>query len=83
MNVKYIKLKRGNFYKIKISPDFVLCPPNPEKINSKMLTFFRECYLEPIIVDENYFLVDGYCSYLIAKQVGTDFVKIKQVRVEE
>lgn len=83
MSIKYVKLKKGCFHQIKIPPDFVLSPPNPEKIISKMLTFFRECYLEPIIVDENYFIVDGYCSYLIAKQVGTDFVKIKQVRVEE
>lgn len=83
MNIKFIKLKRREFYQIKISPDFVLSPPNPEKIISKMLTFFRECYLEPIIVDENYFLVDGYCSYLIAKQVGTGFVKIKMARVEK
>lgn len=83
MNIKFIKLKRREFYQIKIPPDFVLSPPNPEKIISKMLTFSRECYLEPIIVDENYFLVDGYCSYLIAKQVGTDFVKIKMARVEK
>ena len=83
MNIEFVKLKRREFYKIKISPDFVLSPPNPEKIISKILTFFRECYLEPIIVDENYFLVDGYCSYLIAKQVGTDFVKIKMARVKK
>ena len=83
MNIEFVKLKRREFYKIKISPDFVLSPPNPEKIISKMLTFFRERNLEPIIVDENYFLGDGYCSYLIAKQVGTDFVKIKMARIEE
>ena len=81
MSVKYVNIKNSEFYKIKISPDFVLSPPRTEKIIEKMLMFFRECYLEPIIVDRNFFLVDGYCSYLIARHVGTDFVKIKQVRV--
>ena len=83
MNIEFVKLKRREFYKIKISPDFVLSPPNPEKIIEKMLLFYRECYLAPIIVDSDFVLVDGYCSYLIAKQVGTDFVKIKMARVEE
>lgn len=83
MSVKYMNIKNSEFYKIKISPDFVLSQPRTEKIIEKMLMFFRECYLEPIIVDENYFLVDGYCSYLIAKQVGTDFVRIKMARIEE
>ena len=83
MSIKYVKLKKGCFHQIKIPPEFAVSKPCPERIIEKMLLFHRECYLEPIIVDENYFLVDGYCSYLIAKQVGTDFVKIKMARIEE
>lgn len=45
-----------------------------------MLRFSRESELENIIVDENMNLLDGYCSYLIAQQVGVQFVKIMQVR---
>jgi hypothetical protein len=45
-----------------------------------MLRFSRESELKDILVDENLYLIDGYCSYLIAKQVGAEFVKIIQVR---
>ena len=83
MSIKYVKLKKGCFHQIKISPEFAASKPCPERIIEKMLLFHRECYLAPIIVDSDFVLVDGYCSYLIAKQVGTDFVKIKMARIEE
>ena len=80
MKVKIIKLGKWNFNKIKIPQCFIDYPPNPEKLIHKVLVFSRESELDDIYVDENFFLLDGYCSYLIAQQVGLEFVKIKMVR---
>lgn len=68
-----------NFDRILVPEAFRENPPKPEKIIDKMLRFSRESELEDIIVDENYHLMDGYCSYLIARQVGIEFAKIKMV----
>lgn len=67
-------------FKIKLPTSFIKHPPKPEKIIHKMLKFSRESELDDILIDENFYLLDGYCSYLIAQQVGVNFVKIKQVR---
>ena len=67
-------------YKIKLPAEFRKHPPKPEKIIHKMLKFSRESELDDILVDENFYLLDGYCSYLIAQQVGIGFVTIKQIR---
>ena len=80
MKIKYNRLNSRCFDKIKIKPDFEKSPPKPEKLIHKMLKFSRESELDDILVDENFYLIDGYCSYLIAQQVGVAFVKIKQVR---
>lgn len=80
MSIKLRQLGKWNFKKITIPQDFIDNPPKPEKLIDKMLRFSRESELEDILVDENFILLDGYCSYLIAQQVGVDFVKIKQVR---
>jgi hypothetical protein len=80
MKIKMQKLGKGNFNEIKIPQRFLHNPPKPEKVIEKMLRFSRESELEDIIVDENMNLLDGYCSYLIAQQVGVQFVKIMQVR---
>lgn len=83
MSVKLKRLGKGNFKDIKITRAFLDNPPKPEKLIDKMLRFNRESELEDILVDENMYLLDGYCSYLIAQQVGTDFVKIKMIRSVE
>ena len=83
MKIKLINLGKGNFKNIKIPQRFLDNPPKPEKLIHKMLKFSRESELEDILVDENMYLLDGYCSYLIAQQVGVEFVKIKQVRGEQ
>jgi hypothetical protein len=80
MQIKLKRLSSGSLGKIKITSAFLDNPPKPEKVINKMLKFSRESELEDIIVDENMYLLDGYCSYLIAQQVGVDFVKIKQVK---
>lgn len=83
MKVKITNLSNYCFDKIKIPQKFLFSPPKPEKVIHKMLVFSRESELDDIIVDKDLFLLDGYISYLIAQQVGADFVKIKMVRVGE
>lgn len=80
MSIKLRQLGKWNFSKITIPQRFIESPPKPEKLINKVLKFSRESELEDILVDEEMNLIDGYCSYLIAQQVGVDFVKIKQVR---
>lgn len=80
MKVKMVKISPYFFGDIKIPQRFWRHPPKPEKVVEKMLRFSRESELEDIIVDENMNFLDGYCSYLIAQQVGVKFVKIMQVR---
>ena len=85
MKVKYIykTLHNSRFGDIKVPEGFEDNPPKPEKLIKKTLDFCRDAELPYILVDANMNLLDGYCSYLIAKQVGIiGFVKIKQVRVK-
>ena len=78
--IKIKKVDSCHFSKIKIPQNFVDNPPKPEKLIYKTLVFNRESELGDILVDEKMNLVDGYCSYLIAQQVGADFVKIKMIK---
>ena len=80
MKLKLTRLSKARFDEIKIPLVFAQNSPKPEKLIHKMLKFSRESELEDILVDEDMYLIDGYCSYLIAQQVGVDFVRIKQVR---
>lgn len=80
MKIKFKRLKTNCFDDIKIPQRFLNHPPRPEKLIKKMLIFWRENELSDIIVDGDMVLRDGYCSYLIAQQVGAEFVKIVQVK---
>ena len=80
MKIKLIKLSYLTLRDIKIPQRFIDHPPQPEKLIEKVLKFTRESELEDILVDEDMYLLDGYCSYLIAQQVGAKFVKIVQVK---
>lgn len=78
MKQKYQKLDSKCLYSIKVPGDFKKHPPRPEKLIKKVLDFCRDSELETIVVDENMKLRDGYCSYLIALEVGHQFAKITQ-----
>ncbi len=80
MKIKYKQLHPRCFMQIKIPLDFIEHPPSADKLIRKTLAFIRESELPNILVDGNMVLLDGYCSYLIAKQVGVKFVKIMQVK---
>lgn len=70
----YIKLK-----KIKISDDFKKHPPKLKKFCERAY-YFRVFgrFHSPIILDDDNYLIDGYTSYLIAKQKGIK--KVEYIR---
>jgi hypothetical protein len=80
MKVKLVRVNSMHFERIRIPQRFADNPPKPDKLIHKMLVFSRESELDDILVDENMWLVDGYCAYLIAQQVGPEFVRIKMIK---
>lgn len=62
------RILKKHFDEIVISKAFRQTPPRPEKLQGKTYAFFVRYKLDPIIVDKNYILIDGYCAYLIAKE---------------
>ena len=81
MKFKTYKCKRiskKHFDEIKITKAFKKTPPKPEKFNEKVIEFLHnKSRLSPIIVDENMFLVDGYCAWIIADTVKYRGRKLK------
>lgn len=67
MKNKKIKLK-----KIKIPASFITKPPKAKKMKEKLYMWYTGGFtnLPPIIIDSNYNLLDGYCTYLITRVVG-------------
>lgn len=82
-NHKCKRLLKRNLNKIEISGAFKRCPPKEEKFERKLFEFKVSGKLDPMIVDENNVLVDGYCSYLIAKQNMSARRKAKIYRAKE
>ena len=76
--LKCIRRSSKNFNKIKIKQYF--STPNPEKLIKKTADFLNDGKLNAIYVDRDWNLLDGYCSYLIAKTLESRKVKIMQVR---
>ena len=68
---------------IKIPAHFTATTPSPEKLIRKTAEFVKDGRLEKIYVDKDLNLLDGYCSYLIAKELGYKNVKIVQFRKKE
>lgn len=68
---------------IKIENNFKNTPPNPEKLIRKTAEFIKEGRLSPIYVDRDFYLLDGYCSYLIATTLNYKRAKIVQFRKRE
>ena len=84
MILKTKRILSKNMNKIKVPSEFIENPPKPEKIIFKTAKFFETGELEKIYVDEEFNLLDGYCSYLIATILGkkktNNKVKIIMVR---
>lgn len=62
--------------KIKISDGFKAHKPSKEKMFEKIEYFMLNGkFKEKIILDKNNVLVDGYTTYLLAKQSGKKFIR--------
>ena len=75
LKIKFLTLDR-----IKVSTAFKESPPNPEKLIRKTAEFLNGAKLEPILIDKDLNLIDGYCSYLIAKTLQSKKYKIVMVK---
>lgn len=63
-------------YEIKIKEEFLATPPKYEKYRKKEKAFVEYGELEKIVIDRNYELIDGYCSYLICKKYNIGKVPV-------
>lgn len=77
MNPKQRRIMRRSFKKITISEEFQSNPPRWDKMRAKKEVYMDIGKLDPIIVDEGMMLVDGYCTYLMAKKYETVRRKMK------
>jgi hypothetical protein len=80
MILKAKRILSKNINRIKVPSEFIENPPKPEKIITKTANFFETGELEKIYIDENFYLLDGYCSYLIATTLGKVMTK-KKVKI--
>lgn len=68
-----------NINNIKIQEEFKNKPPKYQKMLEKKLYHLQHHKFEqPIVLDNNNWLVDGYTSYLIANGLGKKYVKIRR-----
>ena len=75
-----IRRSKHTLGKIKVRKSFSDNPPGPNKLIEKTAEFIAGRKLPPIYVDRDFYLIDGYCTYLIATTLGSDRVKILQIR---
>ena len=71
---------KENINNIIISNEFKNTVPKPNKMRDKWLFYkvFGE-FKERIVLDEDNCLVDGYTSYLIAKEEGKKYVPVTKL----
>ena len=57
--------------KIIVPPLFKECPPSPEKLLQKYKNFVKDpSKVSPIILDQNFVLMDGYITFLLYRMFG-------------
>lgn len=67
--------------KIKISEGFKKHKPTNEKMNNKNYFYIiNDTFKEKVILDKNNVLVDGYTTYLLAKQYGKKIIWVHKRR---
>lgn len=54
--------------RLKLEKNFLLLHPIIINTEKKEKTFIKYGELGKIVIDRNYELIDGYCSYLICKK---------------
>ncbi|MCI8620607.1 MAG: hypothetical protein HFJ50_01995 [Clostridia bacterium] len=66
--------------KIVVSMAFKEHPPKESKMISRENYYIvYHKFKVPIVITNKYDLIDGYTSYLIAKQLGKKYVKVTRV----
>lgn len=55
---------------------YYFLPPNPKKYRSKLNKYKLGEKIDPIIVDDNMTLVDGYISYLVYEECGASAIEV-------
>lgn len=75
-----IRRSKHTLGKIKVKPSFKETTPGAKKLIEKTAEFVAGRDLPPIYVDRDFYLIDGYCTYLIATTLGSNRVKILQIR---
>lgn len=70
--------KKVNIKDIKISPKFKEHKPKKKKLKEKRL-YYRvyNKFEQPIILNEEGYLIDGYTTYLLAKEFNEKQIKVK------
>ncbi len=71
--------------KVKLLPEEIIVPenfgyPKLDKVSRHIEKYARNQSLDPIIVDENDILIDGYCSLIVAKIVRMDEVEVYRIK---
>lgn len=61
---------------IVIDYEFQLKSPNPRKFKNKEKEFIKNGTLGKILLNKDFVLVDGYCSYLICKKHGMNNIPV-------
>jgi hypothetical protein len=62
---------------IKIPSGFQNGRPNPNKIQEKIEIYQESSVIKPIIIDNHNILLDGYISYLVAKELKLGSIPVK------
>lgn len=79
--IRIKKVRTQHFDKITIPNEYSVTQPSPEKLIRKTADYFKTGKLEKIYVDKSFQLVDGYCSYLIAKEIEVGkALKIRMIK---
>lgn len=73
---KYMKLKD-----INVPDRFATTPPKLDKVLLHHQDYICNQYLDPIIVDADNVIVDGYISYLIHKHYGHENIQVYRITV--
>ena len=71
--------------KVKLFPEEIIVPenfgyPDLDKVSRHIVEYTRNQSLDPIIVDENNVLIDGYCSLIVAKIVRKNKLEVYRIK---
>lgn len=73
--------KHMNLEDIRVPARFISKPPKLDKVLMHHLDYIHDACLDPIIVDADNVIIDGYISYLIHKHYGHKEVLVYRITV--